>query len=60
MKTYDIYNADTLRNWGWDKQIHEGSYAFARPARYPSIWNRLKLAWLILRGKIDGLEWTNQ
>ena len=60
MNAYDIYNADDFKDTeGVSTQI-DGKWVRCRPERYHSLVNKLKLCWLILTDKIDGLRWYKQ
>ena len=59
MKTYNIYKVDELLQFKNGTRIG-GKWVCARPERFHGLLNRLKLAWLIFTGKIDGLEWYKQ
>jgi len=57
-----IYSAERLARWSEQKQVESGVWAMARPENYKheSIWSRLRQAWQLLRGEIDGLKWHRQ
>lgn len=59
-----IYNADRLAedarsNEGTSTCI-DGKWVLARPMSGTFRFEKLKAAWLVLRGKADALVWTGQ
>ena len=62
MKIYNKFNVEELvypTNGQTTTQI-DGKWVQARPMRYSSILNRLKMCWLVLTDKCDLLEWYKQ
>ena len=57
------YNAEDFREWGMEKvsKASNGRYVFARPEnyRFDSWIYRIKLAWLVLVGRYDAIEWAD-
>lgn len=61
-RPYDLWTLSSLLDW-----LQNGPQAFvgavnggwqpARPIQYTSIWNRLRLAWLVFRYKADAFVW---
>lgn len=59
MRQPDIYMADAIKHWDTDKELPNGAWVPARPVGYNGFcftW-RLKLAWYVLIGKFDVLNW---
>lgn len=55
VKAYNVYGVDAGKTV--DLKNIDGKWVPARPIPESSIWNRLKLAWMIFWGEIDGLRW---
>ena len=62
-RKYGCYTpADFMPNNQTMTQLPNGKFVPARPMnyQYETAWKRLKLAWLLIRRKIDALEWEGQ
>jgi hypothetical protein len=59
MKTYNVYLADDLAKHQTQTCI-EGQWWLARPIRYSSWLNRLKMCWLVLTDQADLVRWFKQ
>ena len=58
---YDVYSPFEIVNIANSVQKEiDGNWYPCRPTPYPSFWNRVKMAWLVLTGKIDGVRWYKQ
>ena len=57
------YNAEDFRDWGMEREAGAGNgkYVLARPENYKfDSWRyRIKLAWLVLVGRHDVIEWAD-
>lgn len=57
------YNVEDFRDWGLEKAAKDGDgrYYLARPENYKyESWSyRLKIAWLVLVGRYDAIEWAD-
>lgn len=57
------YNAEEFRDWGLEKaaRARNGRYVLARPENYKfdGFVYRLKLAWMVLVGRYDAIEWAD-
>ena len=57
------YNVEDFRDWGIEKaaKARDGRYVLARPENYKfDSWRyRMKLAWLVLVGRYDAIEWAD-
>ena len=57
------YNVEDFRDWGLEKaaKARGGRYVLARPENYKfDSWRyRIKLAWLVLVGRYDAIEWAD-
>ena len=60
MKTYNVYLADDLAKWTNSVEIKPHGWFMARPMRYFSFINRLKMCWLVLTDKADLVRWFKQ
>ena len=54
------YNADDFKDWGAITMCDGGSWVLARPLnyKYDSLFYKLKLAWGVVTGKYDVVEWS--
>jgi len=57
----DMYSADAIKNWPNDKQAENGGWIPARPEGHNAFgWTwRFKLAWDVLTGRADALNWED-
>jgi len=55
-----IYKADTIRKWDIDVNYGDGRWIPGRPLGRGSIFQRLKVAWKVLIGKYDALDWEDK
>ena len=62
MKTYNVYLADDIaRNMTSNMtEIKPHGWFMARPMRYKSFINRLKMCWLVLTDQADLVRWFKQ
>ncbi len=62
MRNPDLYAVKQLKDWSTDTEIHAGVWVPARPMGYPGIrlWYTFKLAFGVLIGKYDAVEWYKQ
>lgn len=60
MKAYDIWKLRTLQARNDPRILINGQWVPARPDPYYSFFNRLKLAWMVLRYKADVFVWPEQ
>lgn len=61
MKTPMIYTAKEVRDWSVDTEMHDGRWIPSRPlslSMYGPLW-RWKLAWRVLTGRYDALDWED-
>lgn len=57
-KKYKVYSLYRTRDFmPWHGAWHRDTELPYRPERYYSIWNDLKLAWLVFRRKADAIVW---
>jgi len=54
---YNLYQLKDLQDTSVMTELENGSWVPARPLRYYSILNDLKLAWLVFRRKADAFTW---
>ena len=58
MNQPNIFMADAIKNWDCDKELQNGVWVPARPIGGGFSWTwRWKLAWGVLTGKYDALNW---
>jgi hypothetical protein len=57
------YNVEDFRDWGMEREVRAGSgrYVLARPENYKfdGLWHRIKIAFLVLVGRYDAIEWAD-
>ena len=59
MRQPDIYMADAIKNWDTLREVRKGLWVPARPIGH-NAWSwkmRWNLAWKVLMGKCDVLNW---
>lgn len=54
-----IFELESLQDSDCPKTLLNGRWVPARPVNYQcrSIWEKLKEAWLVFRGKLDSVKW---
>jgi hypothetical protein len=61
MRQPEMYSASLIKKWDVDQQSESGEWIPARPIGtniWPWTW-RWKLAWDVLTGKCDALNWCD-
>ena len=59
MKYPSLVHADQLVENETQAEI-DGNYVVARPLGYPSLFNRIRLAWMVFTGRADALIYIGQ
>lgn len=63
MKTYSLWTLlqmrEYLKNPPLETKPEEGFWWPAKPVRYISKWNDLKLAWLVFTHKAEAITWLD-
>jgi hypothetical protein len=54
-----IYNAEEIKQWDTQTEIN-GKWVCARPQGSRGFMDRLRTAWVVLKGECDALEWFEQ
>jgi len=54
---YNLYTLESLQKHDNLTECEDGTWVPARPLRFYSVINDLKLAWLVFRRKADALVW---
>ena len=59
MRNPDIYSAREIKNWEVSTSTKTGNYIPARPEPFYGIrlFHNIKIAWYVLIGKYDALNW---
>lgn len=61
MRHTEVYSAVEIRQWATDEEYKPGKWAPVRPLSYsfqiPLLWRSIKIAFKVLIGKYDALNW---
>lgn len=62
MRMPGVIRADSLADEGWPRVgLDNGKrWVVARPEPFWSVWERLRVTWMVFTGRADALLWTDQ
>ena len=60
MTEFDVYTPEELKKWDTITFTKTHGYCLARPVKYKSLINRIKISWKVFTGEYDAIKWIGQ